>query len=359
MQPQTVAPAMSQPSFTMPARNHHSAPQFDGKSEELDRYFSDLDRLASRANLNGQDKIEYALHYVSVKISQLWGRLPESTGADWAAFKKAVLALYPETVEERKFTVLDLENLVERQAALPLSTRDHLGEYYRDFFDLASYLKDASKLTDREISQLFTRGFPISFRTKVRERLVQKHPDHHPDDPYTLKQIYDSAQWILSGGLPMLPSSSNSVSISKIEPMDAQTLVQAMMAALVPAITQSMVQSITPLIQQLSPSNTATNASTTRALLCLFCGLVNCRIGSCAKAEDYINTGKCKRVNGRIQLPDGTELGRDLPGFNFQQKIDNWFASNPNAKTIPISEQNRTAHPRATVGLWQVAEPSA
>lgn len=243
---------------------------------------------------------------------------------------------------------------------LPLNTQDHLREYYRDFFDLVSYLKDANRLMDQEISQLFIRGFPISFHTKVHKRLVQKHPDHHPDDPSTLKEIYDSAQWILSGGLPILPSSSvASPSISKTEPPDTQTLIQAMMAALIPAITQSMAQSISPLIQQLNSSTPATSTNAAHTLLCLFCGLIDHRVGNCPKIEDYINTGKCKCMNGRIQLPDGMELGQDLPGFNFQQKIDNWFTSNPNTKTILISEQNCMAHPHATVGLWQVSKPSA
>jgi hypothetical protein len=52
------------------------------------------------------------------------------------------------------------------------------------------------------------------------------------------------------------------------------------------------------------------------------------------------------------------DIGRDLPSYNFQQKTDNCFASNPNAKTIPISEQNCTAHPLVLVRLWQVNEPS-
>lgn len=242
---------------------------------------------------------------------------------------------------------------------LPLSSWDHLGEYYHSFFDLASYLKDASKLTDQEISQLFTHRFPISFCIKVQECLVQKHPvDHHPDDPYTLKEIYNAAQWILSGGLPMLLSTSTMVPVCKSEPSDTQTLIQVMMAALIPTITQSMAQSITPLIQQLSSSNQTTSANAVCTLLCLFCGLIDHHIGNCPKAEDYINTGKCKQVNGKLQLPDGMELGCDLPGYNFQQKINNWFTMNPNMKTVPISEQNHTAHPCTAVGLWKVSKPS-
>jgi hypothetical protein len=173
-----------------------------------------------------------------------------------------------------------------------------------------------------------------------------------------LKEIYDTAQWILSGGLPMLPSTTSTVPVSKSEPIDTQSIIQAMMMALVPAITQSMAQSITPLIQQLSSLNQSTNANTTRAFLCLFCGLIDHRLGNCPKVKDYINVGKCKHINGKIQLPDGMELGRDLPGFNFQQKINNWFTSNPNTKVVPISEQNCTAHPCATMGLWKISEPS-
>jgi hypothetical protein len=99
-------PVMSQPTpqlslaFTMPAQGHHSALKFDGLSEELSRFCSDLKRHALCASLSNQEKIEYALQYVSVKISCLWGRLPESNGADWDMFKEVVFTLYPETIEE-------------------------------------------------------------------------------------------------------------------------------------------------------------------------------------------------------------------------------------------------------------------
>ena len=64
-------------------------------------------------------------------------------------------------------------------------------------------------------------------------------------------------------------------------------------------------------------------------------------------------------MNSRVQLPDGTDIGWSLPGSTFLQKIDNWFSTDPNAKPVPIHEQDRPAHPRATVGLWQVSQPSA
>jgi hypothetical protein len=57
----------------MPAQGHHSAPKFNGLTEELERFLSDLKCHMLHTSLSNQEKIEYALQYVSIEVSHLWG----------------------------------------------------------------------------------------------------------------------------------------------------------------------------------------------------------------------------------------------------------------------------------------------
>ena len=47
-------------------------------------------------------------------------------------------------------------------------------------------------------------------------------------------------------------------------------------------------------------------------------------------AADYIKQGKCKRnIKGRITLPSGAFIPRDIPGKCFKERLDEWHSRNP------------------------------
>jgi len=50
----------------------------------------------------------------------------------------------------------------------------------------------------------------------------------------------------------------------------------------------------------------------------------------CEVAADYIKQGKCKRnIEGRITLPSGAFIPRDIPGKCFKERLDEWHSRNP------------------------------
>lgn len=361
---------MAQP-FAMPSRRHHSAPIFDGTPADLPIFFEDFEDLARRASLTDEEKIIQSTRYVSSDLSDLWRTIPEyeAVPKNWANFKEAIMKLYPraDRKNKRRYNVCDLEAVTEARLSDPVTNVDQLAAYYRAFLPISSFLKTNQLITDREISQTFLRGFSADLRAKIWDRLLSNDKSLYQGDAVPLQDAYDAADHLLHGregytGRSLTTSAPlPKEEVVKPEPVDMKSLTTSISQAVAAAVRESFLQ-IQQMqqnnLQSMAPPMTAPQNPRPYSTNCMFCGLSGHHVNSCPRADDYINAGKCKRVNGRLQLPNGTELGRYLLGQNFQQKIDNWFNANPNAPTIPVQEQNRGAHPRATVGMWQVLEPS-
>jgi hypothetical protein len=64
--------------------------------------------------------------------------------------------------------------------------------------------------------------------------------------------------------------------------------------------------------------------------LCNFCGHPGHFIKQCVDVEEYIWLGKCRRTSdGRIALPTGSFVSRDVPGRFMKYRIDEWHRRNP------------------------------
>lgn len=117
----------------MPARNHHSAPQFNGTPSTLARFFEDVEIAAHDAALSEEETIIWATRYARREDSELWVALPAYSAVPkvYQDFKIAVLALYPGADLARQYRMKDMEDLVAERAATPIINRLELGVYYR------------------------------------------------------------------------------------------------------------------------------------------------------------------------------------------------------------------------------------
>ncbi|KAI0364808.1 hypothetical protein BV20DRAFT_1039235 [Pilatotrama ljubarskyi] len=190
----------------MPARGHTTAPTFDpSQPRTLRRFFQDIETLFERSGIETDPaRKSWVVRYLPIDVSDLCESLPEYANEDktYEDFKKAVIALYPGAGEDRKFAVADVENLVAKRAAVPIANISELSAYYRDFFSMTSYLMKHNRLSESEQSRLFVRGIAPPLRDQVSQRLQLKLPDHYPDDPYKLEEIYDAAKFVLHGTQP-------------------------------------------------------------------------------------------------------------------------------------------------------------
>ena len=148
----------------MPARGDRSALKFDPKRpRELRRYFADLEFILDRAQITDEtEKKKHASRYVNVDTSELWETLAEFSNANnsLSDFQAAVHELYPGSDEERKCLVADMDQLVGERSRIGVASLAELGEYYRSFLAITTFLRNKGRLSEAEQSRAFVRGFP-------------------------------------------------------------------------------------------------------------------------------------------------------------------------------------------------------
>ncbi|KIO12023.1 hypothetical protein M404DRAFT_994075 [Pisolithus tinctorius Marx 270] len=59
-------------------------------------------------------------------------------------------------------------------------------------------------------------------------------------------------------------------------------------------------------------------------LFCFFCRLSGHIRAGCHSYKSYLASGKCLLVNGRVVLPTGQEIPREVAGRTLQDRLDNW-----------------------------------
>jgi hypothetical protein len=387
----------------MPSRGARGAPEFDGKSSNLKRFFEDVEVHSTRSGLNDQEKINWCLSYVNPTDEETWELLPGRKAHIYADFKKEVFALYPNLDNDRRYTVNDLERLVEEYRAKKILNKDALGDFHRDFMRISVFLLDKSRISERERNRWYLQGFQQELRDRITQRLAIIKSDVNPDDSYEYQDIHNAAVFILncsstnlSGGFGVPPVSTgisssasapqqtHTATIVKTEQRDTDVLrqIQQQLSALTHVISRA---STIPRGATPPPSIPNTRAPNTAqpyqrqgapneggaAGLCIFCGLPDHIMRNCPTAEQYVREKKCMRsAAGRIVLPNGGEISRALRGRWIKEKLDGYAEMFPDTSNRGSSTQNAqvstvtAAHisaweeetaPHVTTALWEIA----
>ena len=81
------------------------------------------------------------------------------------------------------------------------------------------------------------------------------------------------------------------------------------------------------------PRPNAANPSN-RMVDCNFCGGAH-YIRDCAEVMEYVKAGKCKKnVEGKVVLPTGAFVPREIPGTLLRERVDEWHRRNPNQLAV-------------------------
>ncbi|KAF4621494.1 hypothetical protein D9613_001245 [Agrocybe pediades] len=356
------------PAATMPAKNHSSSPKFDGKAANLQVFLDEVEGLAKACKLTDQQTIEWAIRYSPLDSYELWSSRPTAKGNSWKAFKEELYPFYPGSAGERRYSVANLETFVEKQAMVPITNGDQFGAYYRMFTTMSDYLLKKEKLSNREISSMFIRGFDYTLRTQVREQLSKENPKQHTDDPFTLKQIYEAAIFVISNSsdgssfdaTPATPTPA--IPAIKRETIDASSIGQVYQANNInigsiaaEIIKQLGLQPGATLNLGNPPVNSNNNyrpntQPRVRSNDCAFCSDPNHYQNNCPKATEYIQKGLCARNNENfIVLPNGLRVTpRIAAGRNIMERIDNWTRANPSPAIQTVSSNFVAAEPVIT-----------
>ena len=186
------------PKMSMPSRSHHAAPRFDGKSSSLSLFLDDVEYLAKTCGLSKKETIKWAIRYSPSIDRELWEMQESVETGNWERFKEEVYDLYPGSKGENRYSLATLQAFINRQSSFTIQEAEDYGTYYRSFSKISSYLKNQSRLSDREIGIYFLQGLEPSFRLKVQTQLKAEDPKHHTDNPHTLSEISAAALFVLS-----------------------------------------------------------------------------------------------------------------------------------------------------------------
>jgi hypothetical protein len=333
-----AAPAV----IAMPARGDRIAPRFDPQQpRELKRYFADLDFIFGRANITDEADMKlHACRYVDVDTADLWESMAEysDVGKTYEEFVKAVHGLYPGSEEERKWSVADMDKLVGERSRLGVLSLGDLGEYFRQFYTITTFLRGKQRLSAAEQSRAYVRGFQPDLWSRISQRLQLKLPDHFPDDPYDLEQVHEAAQFVLHGTpsqfLATSTSSNNSTTSTTSPTSTSSKEIKAEdFASIIERITESFVKALSA--QNIAPRNSSPADRPPRPQNpnpgCSYCGLTDHFIRECNVVNEDIQMGKCRRNHeGKVVLPGGGFVPRDIPGRYIKDRIEEWHRRNPN-----------------------------
>lgn len=182
----------------MPLRREEVAPTFDtSRPRELPRYFEDLERLMDRAQITDEaDKKKEAVYYVNFDTEQLWKAIPEfeDPNISYEEFKKAILVYYPDA---SGYSLRDLDLLISEHQHLGIASAKNLSDYHLRFMAITSWLIKKQHLSDLEQRRAYIRVFRPQLLSVITNQLQLKNPDHHPDIPYRVPEVYATAQFIL------------------------------------------------------------------------------------------------------------------------------------------------------------------
>ncbi|KAI0372512.1 hypothetical protein BV20DRAFT_908927, partial [Pilatotrama ljubarskyi] len=319
-------------------RGHTMALTFDpSQPRTLRRFFQDIETLFEWSGVEMDPaRKSWVVRYLPIDVSDLCESLPEYANEDkmYEDFKKAVIALYPGAGEDRKFAVADVENLVAKRAAVPIANISELSAYYRDFFSMTLYLMKHNRLSESEQSRLFVRGIAPPLRDQVSQRLQLKLPDHYPDDPYKLEEIYDTAKFVLHGtqptaaeagrGAPGSEGREGMVKVEEIAPL-LRFLAQLVSEGSANANTGgntnpfagNRYNASAPSVNRYGGgAYPPQDAHLQSGYFCHYCGGPNCQLRTCPFIEEDMRAGRVlHNQEGRVVLPNRNFVPRHLPGY--------------------------------------------
>jgi hypothetical protein len=305
------------PLADLPAHREESAPSFTSdQPDELVRYFNDLHFLfLCHSVADEQERKQAACKYTTIRTEQLWKTTEawSDQAQTFEDFKAEVLKLYPGTLGDRTHTLQELEWTVERYARIGIQSVAELGEYYRQYLLITRYLIAKDSISTLEQSRGFFRGLQPTLEARVREHLQLTSPNHFPDDPFPLADIFEAANFVVM--------STASTPLAPYPPLPLHP--PAIIAAPDPSSIQpdslnTVMAGIAEKIERMLQDQLAAAVASTSgpgSNICRFCGSTGHFVRTCKIAEDFIRAGKCKRDSeGKIVLPTGIMAPRGTPG---------------------------------------------
>ena len=183
--------------------NEHAAPTFDSsKPRELSRYFEGLEQLMRRAAIAlEEEKKQQVLCYVNFNTEQIWNTFPKfiDNNKTYNDFKDAILVYYPDASGDFVYSIRDMDLLIGKRQWVGITSTKDLSDYHLQFIVITTWLISKGQLGNLEQQQAYIWAFQPSLLNAIMNQLQLKNPDHHPNVPHKVEEVYEAAQFILQG----------------------------------------------------------------------------------------------------------------------------------------------------------------
>jgi hypothetical protein len=319
-------------------RGERGAPVFDSlKPRELSRYFSDLEVLFKRNKMTSDTEMkENTIYYVDFETEQIWKTFPEfaDIAKTYTMFRDAILVHYPDATGENVYSLRDMDSLIGERQRLGINSTNDLFEYHIRFLAITTWLIQKKQLSDLEQKRAYLRAFQPPLLAAINNRLQMKFMDQHPNIPHEIKDVNDAVRFVLQ--------TSSFSSQSYLAPAPPVTILQR--PSPVPATPEPTVKKedlgaffadftktfMEAMSKNLRGPSGSFQPRQERQVDCNMCGGPH-YIRDCKTVEEFTTAGKCKRNSeGKVVLPSGAYVPRDIPGTLLQERIDEWHRRNPN-----------------------------
>ena len=324
----------------MPSRGERAAPTFDkAKPRKLPRFFQELEYLFARANITSDsEKKDHVLRYVEFEIEQIWKTFPEYKNGikTYSDFKDAILVHYPDASGDYVYSLHDMDLLIGERQRLGIATSQDLSDYHLQFIAITAWLIDKKQLGTLEQERAYLRAFQAPLLNAIMTRLQVIKLNHHPNIPHAVKEVYEAARFILQstststqGYFAPLPNAYAPLApIASPEP----AIKTESLGSILSEFTKTILEAINHQQNHQHNHSGHRHASSSNGPMvnCNFCDGPH-YVRNCPDVLEYIKQGRCKRnIEGKIVLPTGAFVPREIPGTLLRDRIDEWHKRNPN-----------------------------
>ncbi|KNZ81105.1 hypothetical protein J132_03096 [Termitomyces sp. J132] len=170
----------------------------------------------------------------------------------------------------------------------------------------------------------------MSLWSKIVRRLKITLPDHHPEDPYEVDQVFKGTKWVLKETDTSTTKTSNGTSGIHTSPPPAPS--HAPKQETLELVTTTAIVSALEHLEALLTNGNAQPRQQFANSTCHFCGETGHTMvwGTCIKLEQMILQGKvCCNAEGKIVLPSGAMIPNYFGKRLYMERIEEWHRLNP------------------------------
>jgi hypothetical protein len=308
---------MSTMPYEMPFHSTDHTPKFDGMPDMLAKFIDTYEECTDRAGLQGLNKIKGIIKYLECDDQELWAGLPEVQISNYNAFMKEIKVMYPGWDGKRQYVPVDLQVLVHKCTQKPMFSGQELSAYLHTFRKITQPLLNEDHIGKAECDCLFMEGIPSEAQAPIWMRLMIKHPDHYPQDPYPYMQVYDAGQFVLPANAPP-PTSMPNVQDAILT-----------LSPLVPSVHEQMPMPGTVIKRKYRHEASSFND-------CTFCSSIEHFFVHCLERQRYIDAGKFKvhKETHKLVLPNSDFI----PGHRLMKDKLDWYYTNHTTQEVKVSE---------------------